>query len=222
MMKSLASFAAFIAAALPVSAEPILVELFASQNCAACPKAHDTLSEVNDQRDDVLILTWSVDYWDYLGEPDPMAMEMSTERQAAYADLFRLRGPYTPQTVYNGAEQCPGNRPNRVARRLAAAASARAEEAEQEHAASMVSFQQTSKGWAVSVPPGLPSDIHLIQFRKHGDHETDMVHPVTGLAKLSHLPFGGAVSTVPVCESGCALVVQAPGHGKVYGAQRLN
>lgn len=221
MKKHFASLAAVFAAALPVSAEPILVELFASQNCTACPRAHETLEQVRAERDDVLILTWSVDYWDYLGEPDPMAMEMSSERQAAYADIFNLRGPYTPQSVYNGSEQCPGNKPRQVSRRLASAEEARAAQAERDMPMSMVSFRETEKGWAVSVPPGLKSDVHLIQFRTDGDHETDMVHPVTGFTKLSHLPFGGAVSTAPLCDSGCALVVQAPGHGAVYAAQRL-
>ena len=53
----------------PAFAEgPVLVELFASQNCRACPKAHKTLKAVNAERDDLLVLTWSVDYWDYLGD----------------------------------------------------------------------------------------------------------------------------------------------------------
>lgn len=221
MMRFLASLAALCATAFPVSAQPILVELFASQNCAACPRAHETLEQVRKERDDVLILTWSVDYWDYLGAPDPMAMEMSTERQAAYADMFHLRGPYTPQTVYNGAEQCPGNRPGQVASRLASAKAAREDQAEHGAPMTEVAFRETQTGWAVSVPPGLPSDVHLIQFRADGDHETDMVNPVTDFVILSHLPFGGAVSLSPTCDSGCALVVQAPGHGAVFASHRL-
>ena len=47
--------------------QPVLVELFANQNCPACPKAHKTMREVSAERDDVLVLTWVVDYWDYLG-----------------------------------------------------------------------------------------------------------------------------------------------------------
>lgn len=221
MIRLFASLAVLCTSALPASAEPILVELFASQNCAACPPAHKTLHQVREERDDVLILTWSVDYWDYLGEPDPMAMEMSTTRQAAYADLFHLRGPYTPQTVYNGAEQCPGNRPAQVARRLDSAEARRAEEAEEGSPPNQIAFQETEFGWAVSVPPGLSSDVHLIQFRNDGDHETEMVNPVTDFVKLSHLPFGGAVSLSPTCESGCALLVQAPGHGAVFASHRL-
>ena len=112
---TLATLIVFIA---PASAQPVLIELFSSHNCPACPQAHRTMAQVEAERDDVLILTWSVDYWDYLGEPDPMAMDISTHRQEAYVDRFNLRGPYTPQTVYNGAAQCQGNKPGDVARRL--------------------------------------------------------------------------------------------------------
>ncbi len=222
MIRSLSSLVALVAIALPVSAQPILVELFASQNCPACPRAHQTLHEVREQRDDVLILTWSVDYWDYLGEPDPMAMDMSKERQAAYADMFHLRGPYTPQTVYNGAEQCPGNRPEQVSRRLAVAESTRTEQAQAGAPPSLIVFTQTERGYRVAVPAGMSTDVHLVQFRSDGDHETDMVHPVTGFLKLSHLPYGGSVSTSPVCDSGCVILVQAPGHGEVYAAHRVH
>ncbi|MEM7768305.1 MAG: DUF1223 domain-containing protein, partial [Pseudomonadota bacterium] len=105
-------------AAAETSGQPVLVELFASHNCRACPKAHRTLKTVSAEDPDVLVITWSVDYWDYLGDADPMAMKESVERQHAYVEQFGLRGPYTPQTVYNGLAQCPGNRPRAVRRKI--------------------------------------------------------------------------------------------------------
>ena len=83
--------------------------IFASQNCAACPKAHDTLSEVNDQRDDVLILTWSVDYWDYLGWKDTLGSAENTARQRSYAKAMRARSVYTPQAVVDGKAHLVGS-----------------------------------------------------------------------------------------------------------------
>jgi hypothetical protein len=81
----------------------MLVELFASKNCRACPAAYKTLKEVQAERgDSVMVLTWAVDYWDYLGGKEKMALPESKDRQRAYCDHFSLRGPYTPQTVYNG------------------------------------------------------------------------------------------------------------------------
>ncbi|MCI4644332.1 MAG: DUF1223 domain-containing protein [Hyphomonadaceae bacterium] len=198
--------------AVPAMAQPVLVELFSSHNCPACPQAHRTMAQVDHERDDVLILTWSVDYWDYLGEPDPMAMDISTQRQEAYVERFNLRGPYTPQTVYNGAAQCQGNKPSDVALRLSEV---------EETPIPGIAIRETEFGWTVDVPPGVDCEVHLIRFRAMGDHVTDMVNPVTGMDTLAHLQRGGAVSLSQSCESGCALLVQAPDHGVVYGVQRI-
>ncbi|MEM9054569.1 MAG: DUF1223 domain-containing protein, partial [Pseudomonadota bacterium] len=98
--------------------KPVLVELFANQNCPACPQAHKTMREVDASRDDVLILTWTVDYWDYLGEPDPLAMPEAKDRQADYAEQLGVRAPYTPQSIYNGVKECPGPRKRQVLKNI--------------------------------------------------------------------------------------------------------
>ena len=53
-------------------------------------------------------------YWDYLGKPDPMALPEAKVRQAAYVEQMGLRAPYTPQSFYDGAKQCPGTKRNQV------------------------------------------------------------------------------------------------------------
>lgn len=212
MTRLLVLLAVCTALALPARAEPILIELFASQNCAACPRAHQTMAEVDAARDDVLILTWSVDYWDYLGEADPLAMPLSSERQAAYAEHFRLRGPYTPQTVYNGVKQCPGNRPDDVAAAI-----------EQVGAVDPMGVMLSHEGarWRISVPTSLDAEVHLVQFRGAADHAATPIHAVTGMETLGRLERGGTLASDITCRSGCALIVQAPGHGEVYAAQRV-
>ncbi|MEL7481742.1 MAG: DUF1223 domain-containing protein [Pseudomonadota bacterium] len=106
-------------AALPASAEPPrVVELFVSQNCPACPKAEDNIRALKETEPDFLPIVWVVDYWDYLGSPDPMAVPVSSKRQRVYAERFGLRGPYTPQLVMNGMAQTAGNRRGAVRRLL--------------------------------------------------------------------------------------------------------
>ncbi|GAB5457921.1 MAG: thioredoxin family protein [Henriciella sp.] len=186
-----------------------MIELFASQNCQACPKAHRTLQSVAADNQDVLILTWSVDYWDYLGEADPMATPEAKARQAAYAERMSLRAPYTPQSVYDGVKQCPATRRRTVDSHIEARRSAAG--------ASKPSFQQNEN--MVSVPNGCetPLDVLLIEYLPTEAHETGMVNPVTSLRSL------GACTKEQKqfefsCLQSCAVVLQEPGYGEVKSA----
>ncbi|MFH1517556.1 MAG: DUF1223 domain-containing protein [Pseudomonadota bacterium] len=203
------------AAQTPVASSapsPVLIELFASHNCRACPKAHRTMSEVAAERDDVLILTWSVDYWDYLGEKDPMAMAESKDRQRSYVDRFRLRGPYTPQTVYNGLEQCPGSKPPQVRSALQRVSKADASPA-----------RLVRKGAKIELTGAITdlTDIFVIEYLDGEANPTDMVHPVTKVTSIGPW-IGGRVEIDPsVCPTTCALVVQEAGFGRVLAAMDL-
>lgn len=107
--------AAALAIAAPAFAEsevsrpvrPVVLELFVSQNCAACMTANAALAELAATRD-VLPLTYDVDYWDYLGWRDTLAHPDFTQRQRAYADRFGQARVYTPQMVVDGREAGPG------------------------------------------------------------------------------------------------------------------
>lgn len=83
---------------------PVLVELFTAQGCAACKDANSYLAKLA-ERPGVTALTFSVDYWDYLGWTDTFARPEFTERQKAYVNRLKLREPYTPQLVIDGREQ---------------------------------------------------------------------------------------------------------------------
>nr|WP_321360119.1 DUF1223 domain-containing protein [uncultured Hyphomonas sp.] len=201
------------AAPAAMAESPILIELFASQNCRACPKAHATLKDVEAERDDILILTWSVDYWDYLGRKDPMAMAESKERQRAYVDRFRLRGPYTPQTVYNGVEQCPGNRPRKVE---SAISKARKETPDGVH------LVRKGDGVELSGKAKDLTDIWYVDYLDGADNTTDMVHPVTRVTALGPWLGGRTTVSLPPCDSHCAVIVQDAGFGPVLATLPLN
>jgi hypothetical protein len=85
-----------------------VVELFTSQGCSSCPRADKLLGElVTDER--LIALTLSVDYWDYLGWRDTLALHAHTSRQKGYAGTRGDRHVYTPQAVVNGAKEFNGN-----------------------------------------------------------------------------------------------------------------
>ncbi len=85
-----------------------VVEIFTSQSCSACPPADQTVARYADDRD-MLVMTFPVDYWDYLGWTDTLATRISAQRQFAYADRRRDRQVYTPQVIIDGAKVSGGN-----------------------------------------------------------------------------------------------------------------
>jgi hypothetical protein len=96
--------------ALPLAkAEPrAVVELFTSQGCSSCPAADKLLSEL--QSDPSFIpLSLAIDYWDYLGWKDTLALPGHTQRQRAYSQMRGDREIYTPQAVINGVAQAIGS-----------------------------------------------------------------------------------------------------------------
>jgi hypothetical protein len=110
-------FSAGAAAARP----PVVVELYTAQGCASCGKANAHVAELADKKG-VLALTFSVDYWDYLGWADTFARPEFALRQKAYVAKLALREPYTPQVVVDGAAQASGSRPEKVDALVASAA----------------------------------------------------------------------------------------------------
>ena len=92
---------------------PVLVELYTAQGCASCVEANAYVAKLAD-RPGVLALTFSVDYWDYLGWADTLAKPEFAERQKAYVGKLALQEPYTPQVVVDGAAQAPGAKTQRV------------------------------------------------------------------------------------------------------------
>ena len=82
-------------------AHPIVVELFQSQGCSSCPPANRNVMPLAD-RPDVIVLSWQVTYWDYLGWKDSFADPAFTARQQAYAKSLGHNGVFTPQVVING------------------------------------------------------------------------------------------------------------------------
>lgn len=86
---------------------PVVVELFTAQGCSSCGKANQLAADLSKQ-DGVLALTYSVDYWDYLGWKDTFAKPVFADRQRAYAKKFSLRDVPTPQMVVGGRVQASG------------------------------------------------------------------------------------------------------------------
>lgn len=108
----------WLAAAVPVQAEPVVVvELYTSQGCSSCPPADEFLAMMaSDPR--ILPLALHVDYWDYIGWADKFAQAKFSDRQRAYAKAVGSRTIYTPQLIINGADRIEGFSPEETAEQL--------------------------------------------------------------------------------------------------------
>ena len=111
---------ASIATLSPVSAgEPrAVIELFTSQGCSSCPPADKVLGEL--ARDPSLVtMSLPVDYWDYIGWKDTLALHGHSTRQRAYAAARGDRQVYTPQVVVNGVMHVLGSDKAAIERAIA-------------------------------------------------------------------------------------------------------
>ena len=91
------------------AAEPrALLELFTSQGCSSCPAADKLLGDLTADPS-LIALSLPIDYWDYLGWKDTLALPGHTARQKAYSHTRGDREVYTPQVVINGVAQALGS-----------------------------------------------------------------------------------------------------------------
>jgi hypothetical protein len=97
-------------AVAPAAASDIkaVVELFTSQGCSSCPRADKLLGELAQDRR-LVALSLAVDYWDYLGWRDTLALRAHAVRQKGYSAHRGDRQVYTPQAVINGVDETIGS-----------------------------------------------------------------------------------------------------------------
>ncbi len=90
-----------------------IVELFGSEGCSSCPPADILLDQLDQEaqqkNQQVYVLSFEVDYWDYLGWKDPFSSNQFTQRQYQYAKIFQTSSVYTPQMIVNGVKAFVGS-----------------------------------------------------------------------------------------------------------------
>lgn len=115
----LAACLATATATSPAGAKTV-VELFTSQGCSSCPPADAYLGELA-ARDEVIALSFHVDYWNYIGWQDPFSSAEATARQRDYKRTLGRRYVYTPQMVVDGRAETVGSDRGRVEQLIEAA-----------------------------------------------------------------------------------------------------
>ncbi|WP_164549889.1 DUF1223 domain-containing protein [Nonlabens ponticola] len=93
-----------------IVSQPVVqvVELFTSQGCSSCPPADKLLGTITD-KENVIALSYHVDYWNRLGWKDQFSDSQFSTYQRNYAKALRSR-VYTPQMVVNGSKEFVGSK----------------------------------------------------------------------------------------------------------------
>lgn len=211
---------------------PWLVELFTSQGCSSCPPADAYLGDLA-RRQDIVALSFHVDYWDYIGWKDPFATRATTERQRAYVRSMQQRYVYTPQMVVEGIGHDTG-REHPAIERLLAEAQRRSPNRATPELSRSASGALTVKLAAFPIE-GPPVDVTLaIYDRRHstpvasGENQGRMIdnfNTVRRLETLSKWDGSAAIWTIDNAHLlpglGAAVIVQRANHGPVIGCNKL-
>ena len=92
-------------------AHPVgVVELFTSQGCSSCPRADAAFADIANS-EDVVTISYHIDYWNYLGWQDTLGSRENTDRQYAYAKSLGNNNVFTPQIVLNGLQDAKSTNP---------------------------------------------------------------------------------------------------------------
>lgn len=74
-----------------------VLEIYQSQGCSSCPPANDNVIALAENDQNVLLLTYEVTYWDYLGWKDTFGNKSFDQRQRDYSSAMGKNNVYTPQ-----------------------------------------------------------------------------------------------------------------------------
>lgn len=209
--------------------DKVVVELFTSQGCSSCPPADKLLGELA-ARDDVIALSFHVDYWNYLGWDDPFSSKSSTDRQRAYRAAFGLRYVYTPQMVIGGTAQEVGSHRGKILRAIERLRADKQVKVDISHPDKKTAIVHIGPG---DMPAG-PATVWLFAYDK--SHSTDIrrgensgvtlvnSHVVRAIREVGEWTGKALEITLPIAmmgiekQDGCAIVVQSKAGGRVYGA----
>ncbi|MCA8879787.1 MAG: DUF1223 domain-containing protein [Rhodobacteraceae bacterium] len=229
-MRHGAALALCLGVLLPGSgqADPVVVELFTSQGCSACPPADELLGELAG-RTDVLPLALHVDYWDYIGWADTFALPVFTTRQKNYAHAAGRSMIYTPQMIVDGTWDIPGYKPAKVFDAIDRAAD-RPDLVRIELSASdgrleirIVPETPIPGGGQVILTRFIPHARVDIERGENAGQILDYVNIVSEWHNLGHWDGSGPaeIDTDLDGDEPGAVLVQAEGFGPVLAAERL-
>ncbi len=97
---------------------PVLVELFTSQGCPACPDADKVLAQLENSQPiagaEIITLAWHVNLWDSFNWKDEFSSPVFTQRQVIYSRVLNISEIYTPQMFVDGTVHFIGSKSDKA------------------------------------------------------------------------------------------------------------
>lgn len=208
-----------------------VVELYTSQGCSSCPPADTYLGKLA-ERDNIIALSFHVDYWDYIGWKDPYALPENTNRQRAYARDLGMGYVYTPQMVVQGMAHTTGSNRGAVENLIRDLKGAKRLD---------ISIKHGDGGLVLDIPGGTfdDEDARIFIATYDAKHENDVSRGENAGHKLAHYnvvremteigTWSGEAIAMTVTEKmikmtghdGCAVLVQSTKNGRILGAAKI-
>ena len=213
-----------LGAQLASAAEPrhAVVELFTSTGCSSCPPA-DAIAGHLRKDPALIVLSYHVDYWDSAAWKDPFSSKDSTVRQYEYAHALNEHSVATPQMIVNGTRSVLGAQERAIEHAVQAESQAtspvQVQLARQPDGAYALTLQGTAAGAEVWEVGYVRTASTRVRGGENGGQTLETYNNVTGIVDLgAYSPGTRKLPALKSPEDGLAVLVQAPGMGRILGA----
>ena len=222
-----------VSATIPVAAHAdnsVVVELYTSQGCSSCPAADKVLKTLKNQPN-VIALSLNVDYWDYLGWKDDLALPGNTVRQRKYAKMMRYRHVYTPQLMVDGKMDVIGSRRSQVASAVESFSGVKDEaridaklEGDQVAVAVSPATAETRDAtiWLVGYDSSIVKDVGGGENRGRSIEYSNVVREWREVGRWDGKSSLNLKFPRPAGQGGLAVIVQEGEVGQILGAQQVD
>ncbi len=194
-----------------------LAELYTSQHCSRCPKGNQQFAEFADNSD-LIGLTFSVDYWDFMGSwKDTFAQQSFSDRQKLLNTHIGRRGPYTPQVIFNGDGHCSAVKKKKLEKQFSKI-DVSPSEIQISYDGEMLNLSGNTDPveiWVVDYEPGIT--FATPKGGQNSNKTMSYFNRATRLDSAGVISEAGGQLTAK-CDSHCAIIFQHPNHGTVLGA----
>jgi len=208
---------------------PIVLELFTSHGCSACPKADLLLKELAENNPNILAFSFHIDYWDNSKWKDPFSSAKNTTRQKEYLTSLKESSIYTPQLIVNGKVSVAGSNIMMVKNTI--------EMNGLEPFLADVSLERSNKNKIIANIKAKNQndlekvDIWEIRFNrfaktaiKAGANSGQIIENINNVTDIKLLKTtylsnqNQEIALGNLSKEGIAILVQAPNQGQIYGA----